>query len=355
MYISPSYERVCKYCGKEFIAHYKGKVFCSKKCKDISSKLNRGIKCNINTEPYHKECIICGKEFDSFRESQKTCSHECSLIRNKIRDNQRRRIQKIQKTCDICGKTFFTNHDSQMTCGSDKCKSEYRRIAHKKRNERAKANKKPRLITYEIRECVECGELFTIDDKRNNKCCSKKCSKKRNNRRRDKRIPKAQIVDTDISLRKLFKRDNGICWICGEKCDFNSTSVSKKGNTICGDLYPEIEHVVPICRGGLHSWTNVRLAHHKCNAEKGTDMYPYVPFDLEFAYKEKRMGTQPKKTAQYTLEGELVKIWESTAAIEREHKEWKCKHIQNVCRGRESKTGNAYGYHWEYIKDDKCE
>jgi hypothetical protein len=84
-------------------------------------------------------------------------------------------------------------------------------------------------------------------------------------------------------------------------------------------------------------------------------MYPYVSLDLEFAYKEKRTGTQPKKTAQYTLEGELVRIWESTAAIEREHKEWKCKYIQNVCRGDNSKTGNAYGYHWEYVKDDKCE
>ena len=53
--------------------------------------------------------------------------------------------------------------------------------------------------------------------------------KKRENRKKDKRIPKNQIVDSDISIQRLFKRDKGICWICGGKCDFNSTSISKKG------------------------------------------------------------------------------------------------------------------------------
>ena len=350
-YEPASYELTCKYCGKTFTAHRKDNKYCSRTCKDIVFRKNHGIPVNHNPEPFVKKCEVCGTEFLTRREKSYVCSHECALIR----EDQKRKIKKIQKTCDICGKTFFTNHDSQMTCGSDKCKSEHRRIAHKKRNERAKANKELRLITYEIRECVECGELFTIDDKRNNKCCSKECSKKRENRKKDKRIPKNQIVDSDISIQRLFKRDKGICWICGEKCDFNSTSISKKGNIICGDLYPEIEHVIPISRGGLHSWDNVRLAHRKCNQLKSDNLFPFVPLDKEFAYKEKRKGRQSKRTAQYTLEGELVKIWESTAAIEREHKEWKCKHIQNVCRGDESRTGNAYGYHWEYIKDDKCE
>lgn len=29
------------------------------------------------------------------------------------------------------------------------------------------------------------------------------------------------------------------------------------------------------------------------------------------------------------------------------------KHIQNVCRKRKSNTGNAYGYHWEYVDFEK--
>lgn len=337
--MSKNYEISCEYCGKDFVAHNIRRGFCCKRCKDNASKVRRGIEPTV----IHKRiCLGCGKEFETQFSRKVYCKKGCGKYDMNM-------THTGERECIICGKIFFTCHNAK-TCGNIECKK-----AAKKLRSQNWAKPRPKLITYETRECKECGEIFSIDKRLNNVYCSADCRRKAENRKKDKRIPREQIVDTDISLKRLFKRDNGICWICGEKCDFDSTSVSQKGNVICGDLYPEIEHVVPISRGGLHSWANVRLAHHKCNAQKGADMYPYVPLDLEFAYKEKRTGTQPKKTAQYTLEGELVRIWESTAAIEREHKEWKCKYIQSVCRGYNSRTGNAYGYHWEYVKDDKCE
>jgi len=38
------------------------------------------------------------------------------------------------------------------------------------------------------------------------------------------------------------------------------------------DLYPSIEHVIPIAKGGKHTWDNVKLAHRKCNMEKGIEL-----------------------------------------------------------------------------------
>ena len=35
------------------------------------------------------------------------------------------------------------------------------------------------------------------------------------------------------------------------------------------DNYPTIDHVMPLAKGGMHSWDNVRLAHHGCNSAKG--------------------------------------------------------------------------------------
>ena len=75
------------------------------------------------------------------------------------------------------------------------------------------------------------------------------------------------VVDRDISLDKLYSRDKGICYICGEKCDFKDYE-ERNGHFIAGSNYPSIDHIIPIARGGKHAWDNVKLAHHKCNTNK---------------------------------------------------------------------------------------
>lgn len=70
--------------------------------------------------------------------------------------------------------------------------------------------------------------------------------------------------DKDVSLKKLIKRDSGICQLCGRPVDTSSFI----GNG-CGLLYPTIDHIVPLSKGGSHTWGNVQLAHMKCNSIKG--------------------------------------------------------------------------------------
>ena len=157
-----------------------------------------------------------------------------------------------------------------------------------------------------------------------------------------KRIPKEQVVDTDITIKKLYKRDRGKCYICGCQCSFDDWKVSKRsGNKYPGDTYPEIEHMIPISRGGLHSWDNVRLACHRCNALK-SDNILFAPLDKDFAYKEKKDSS--KRTKQLSLDGELIKVWDSTMEIQRKLG-FSAKRIQEVCRG-EGKT--AFGFCWKY-------
>jgi 5-methylcytosine-specific restriction endonuclease McrA len=219
------------------------------------------------------------------------------------------------------------------------------------------------MIKIVSRKCVVCGSRFDVNYRLGNKTCSKRCSlenerivRKKNgaNRRHDKRISRDKRID-NITLKKLYRRDEGKCYLCGGVCNWNDWRVSDNGNKYPGDTYPTIEHVVPISKGGFDSWDNVRLACWKCNLEKSDSILKVKPMDKAFAYSEKRLGTQPKKTAQYTLDGKLIKIWDSTADIRRTLG-LNDKHIQNICRGNKSKTGNAYGYHWEYIEknNDKC-
>lgn len=115
------------------------------------------------------------------------------------------------------------------------------------------------------RTCPVCGKEFTATG--NRITCSNRCGRKYANRKGDKRIDQSIIDDRDITLESLFKRDKGICHICGKPCDYEDYTVD--GDVfIAGNWYPSIDHVVPVSKGGRHSWENVKLAHRLCNSVK---------------------------------------------------------------------------------------
>lgn len=329
MYIRKSYDVICECCGKQFIAHNTRTRYCSRRCKDIGYKRSKGQ--NSRLDPCHVKCAICGKEFDTFNQSKKTCSDECSKElrrrRDKARDQKRYKYKRRKRY----------SHTREEYENIRKANAEVRRIE----------KEWYRAIHTVERECKICGSLFYCLDTENKCTCSKECSKKYGNLKRDKRIPKEQKIDT-ISLKRLYKRDNGICYLCGELCDWDDWKISPKGNRYPGDKHPVIEHVIPVSKGGLDSWDNVRLACSKCNREKADGIIKIQPMPYKIAYSQKFSATQAKKTAQYTLDGKLIKIWDSTGQIERELG-LRSKHIQDVCRRYNSNTGNAYGYHWEYV------
>lgn len=67
-------------------------------------------------------------------------------------------------------------------------------------------------------------------------------------------------AEIGITLPKLIKRDGLTCAICGLPCFY--------GGDYLADLYPTIDHIVPISKGGGHIWSNVQLAHRLCNINK---------------------------------------------------------------------------------------
>ncbi len=76
-----------------------------------------------------------------------------------------------------------------------------------------------------------------------------------------RRRAKILMVPTEsISIDVLFDRDNGICGICGK-------AVKRSGER-------SIDHIIPLSMGGHHIWSNVQLAHLKCNMGRGAGRYP---------------------------------------------------------------------------------
>jgi len=333
-YIPVRYERVCKQCGKEFIAHHIDKIYCSSHCRNTAYHIKQGHITNTNPDPYYRKCVVCGKEFETYIERKKCCSKECS--------------RKYHNTKPRPG---YKDKRSKHSW------AEYVAIQKQKAIERQEVKRIEKEFYKKAhtveRECVICGSLFYCLDKEVNRTCSHECSReyarRKRNFRADNRINDSNLVDTDITLKKLYKRDNGICHLCGGYCDWDDYEITD-GAFITKDNYPSIDHVVPLSLGGKHQWENVRLAHFKCNYQKGNITSDYTE---EMSREHARMYasarcTNKKKTAQYSLDGKLIRIWDSTAQIKRELG-LNDKHIQNVCRGYNSNTGNAYGYHWEYI------
>ena len=66
----------------------------------------------------------------------------------------------------------------------------------------------------------------------------------------------------------LFEQYNWICNICEEPIDRRLRFPNRMAATV--------EHIIPLCKGGTHTWDNVRPAHALCNWNKG-DRYEGPP------------------------------------------------------------------------------
>jgi 5-methylcytosine-specific restriction endonuclease McrA len=64
-----------------------------------------------------------------------------------------------------------------------------------------------------------------------------------------------------IDHLELFNLHNWICNICTEAID--------PALRFPHIMAATVEHVIPLCQGGTHTWDNVRPAHAGCNFKKG--------------------------------------------------------------------------------------
>ena len=129
---------------------------------------------------------------------------------------------------------------------------------------------------YSVREYVNsCG----LKQARNNGVCSKACrnvklnrlgreSRKRlgvkdNHRHRARKY--GCEYDSSVNLKKLIARDGLRCAICGGVCNLDDHGWTE----YFGPMSPTIDHIIPMSKGGGHTWNNVQVAHAICNSEKG--------------------------------------------------------------------------------------
>lgn len=251
----------------------------------IRSRLNKGWDVNKAFETpigynkiKNKICPICNKEFKPKEKEQKYCSQQCQWIG----------IRKPKEICVClqCGKEFIPPRgNSGMYC-SRQCQWNSMKLSEDVIEERQRQKEYNKVIKdlihtmdnivniidndiSRISECKYCGNYYIKYNGRG--YCSNMCRKKDKHRRygnKEKRLKKNGKPDYSITLDKLYKRDKGICKLCGNKTNYNDYIIDSKGNFIVGYSYPSIDHIIPIAKGGVHQWYNVQLACFRCNALK---------------------------------------------------------------------------------------
>lgn len=183
---------------------------------------------------------------------------------------------KCKKCGTISRKSFVCVRHGKVKCrycAEEKQKEKQQRLHAKKAQaelDRSIVRGKQLLLV----QCKDCGQMF-VPSHGNQLYCSEVCQRRGFNAiSKDRRIRKLKkiIVDKDITLEKLYAKSNGVCSICGNVCSWKD-SEWKDGTFIAHNNYPSIDHILPISKGGLHSWSNVQLACRGCNSKKGADAY----------------------------------------------------------------------------------
>lgn len=99
------------------------------------------------------------------------------------------------------------------------------------------------------------GTLYATDGERRD------AERSRNARKSSRRraLIRGSFVE-DVDLQVLADRDGWVCHLCSRKV--------RKRAKVGSPMSPSIDHIVPLSRGGEHSYMNTALAHLRCNLAK---------------------------------------------------------------------------------------
>lgn len=244
--------------------HNKGKLLVDWNEK-VKVKYNGAFKlvsigdANEKSERYLiVECLSCGTQK---RVSSQSFKGECGKhgFCEKCNANHR----DITHSAEYIKKKKTKEVERQIKKRQDQLIKEKRKSSHKlKQNQ----------IGFKF--CGDCGLSIILSNRQLcDDCLAKHQLEIRKEQNRNKEInrrTKEQNCKRDkgITLKKVYIRDNGICYLCGRVCDWNDYKIVNDA-FIVGGSYPTIEHVLALCNGGTHTWDNIKLACHACNTKKG--------------------------------------------------------------------------------------
>ncbi len=202
--------------------HHRGKGYIP------NSVLERNEAARVKARAEKEERMELRRALFEQQKAERKAERDAAKKAEKERRTRERAAEYAkEKVCASCGSVFHSEYETQKYC-SDTC-------SRRDKRHRAVAAGKTQLVSYG------------------------------NHRKRARRL--GVEYEPGITLKKLIERDGNVCKICGKPCDANDRRYGSSG-----PLYPSIDHIKPMSKGGTHTWDNVQLAHIMCNSIK-RDIY----------------------------------------------------------------------------------
>lgn len=217
----PTEQRPCRRCGCAFtVRRDNDRRYCTDHCRTADAALKlaerRGTRVSVTT--HHRPCEGCGSRFHTTSAVQRYCSLGC-------REEQTRQAAfvhtRAEKVCSYCGGQFSPTHGSTVYC-CETCRTEASKLLNKASGAKATA------------------------------------------RQRRKAKQRGVTVES-VNPLTVLTRDGWRCQLCG-----NPTPKRLRGTY--EPNAPEVDHIVPLSKGGEHSYRNTQCACRKCNLAKSGDI-----------------------------------------------------------------------------------
>jgi len=254
----------CQYCGEDFAPP----TLNARYCPDCRCPRRGGL--NPRKRWRTKNCKHCGVEFQTKRRETKFCSLSCTghygtsspgyaewrarkrlEIEAREEEVRKRRAEERPLRLERAVYRYWTRRQGIF--------------------ERIASLQEKRRLLQTPKECLECGGVFTASLARK-VYCSTECNT-RNKRRRHKQVRRARLKGSrveDVSAFRVFERDAWRCQLCLVK-------TPRKLRGTLKDNAPELDHIIPLSRGGEHSYRNTQCACRKCNGDKGNEIRGQIP------------------------------------------------------------------------------
>lgn len=210
-------------------------------------------------KPDAYQCAHCAKALEGKQSNAMYCGNACkhaSWVQANPEQVSTAKPEKVSSFfagyCKSCGDSFCARRARTYCQPSCRMKTQSVYVS----------------CTTEVKSCLTCRSVFTpkaTGGKRSDYCCGecKLASEKRIKRtaRLKRKVSQRAATVESVDPFKVFDRDGWRCQLC--RC---KTPKSKRGTY--NNNAPELDHIIPLAKGGDHSYLNTQCCCRSCNAIK---------------------------------------------------------------------------------------